>query len=468
MLSEFFGQVSNRFATSRTRPLRASNFGSDSPFLSLLATEKPSKPLNRSIKRIAVVHEWLSGYFGSERVVEQILQLYPQADVFCVADFLPPDERTFLNNRPVTTSFIQRLPLARRHFRKYLPLMPLAVEQFDLSSYDLVISSSHAVAKGVLTHPQQLHISYVHTPMRYAWDMQEQYLGNGQANGAKGTLARALLHYVRMWDVRTANGVDVFVANSDFVARRIWKIYRREAAVVYPPVDVASFGLVRNRKSFYLTVSRMVPYKRIDLIVDAFSRMPDRQLVVIGEGPELSKLRSKATSNVTILGYQAFEAILNHLQQARAFIFAAEEDFGIAPLEAQACGTPVIAFEGGGATETVIDGVTGAFFAEQTAESLIQAVNKFECAGHHLDPDRIRRHAERFSNERFRREFADLVEHEHAAFMQYASRPVSKSFEYGTNVLDGTNGRNGIYGRSRTKVSVPNRTIVSNGARLSG
>jgi glycosyltransferase involved in cell wall biosynthesis len=321
------------------------------------------------MRRVAVVHEWLSGYFGSERVVEQILQVYPQADLFCVADFLPPDERAFINNRPVTTSFIQRLPMARRHFRNYLALMPLAVEQFDLSAYDLVISSSHAVAKGVLTHPGQLHVSYVHTPMRYAWDLQEQYLGNGHGKGVKGALARALLHYVRMWDVRTANSVDTFVANSHFIARRIWKIYRREAAVVYPPVDVASFAIGWRRKPFYLTVGRLVPYKRVDLIVEAFSRMPDRQLVVIGDGPELSKLRSMATSNVTMLGYQSFEVIQDHMEQARAFIFAAEEDFGITPLEAQACGTPVIAFDGGGVTETVIDGDTGMYFTEQTDDS---------------------------------------------------------------------------------------------------
>ena len=239
------------------------------------------------MRRIAIIHEWLSGYYGSERVLEQILHLYPEADLFCVADFLPPEERAFLNGRPVTTSFIQRLPMARRHFRKYLALMPMAVEQFDLSAYDLVISSSHAVAKGVLTHPGQLHISCVYTPMRYAWDLQEQYLVNGHAKGIRGSLARALLHYMRMWDVRTANGVDVFVAISNFIAHRIWKIYRREACVVYPPVNIESFAVGRRRKSFYLTVSRLVPYKRIDLIVEAFSQVPDRQLLVIGDGPEL-------------------------------------------------------------------------------------------------------------------------------------------------------------------------------------
>ncbi len=358
------------------------------------------------MRRIAIIHEWLSGYYGSERVLEQILKLYPEADLFCVADFLRPEERTFLDGRQVTTSFIQRLPFARRHFRKYLALMPMAVEQFDLSAHDLVISSSHAVAKGVLTHSGQLHISYVHTPMRYAWDLQEQYLVNGHTKGIRGSLARALLHYMRMWDVRTANGVDVFVVNSSFVARRVWKIYRREAAVVYPPVDVASFA------------------------------------VVIGDGPDLSRLRSKATSNITMLGFQPFDVIRNHLRQARAFIFAAEEDFGIAPVEAQACGTPVIAFGGGGVTETVVDGETGMYFTEQTAESLISAVNTFECSSCCLDPDRIQQNAQRFSIERFRHEFAELVEREYDVFTNPRLRSLSKvgfdRLENGKNVLSRT------------------------------
>lgn len=377
------------------------------------------------MRRIAVIHEWLSGYYGSERVLEQILDLYPEADVFCVADFLRPEERAFLEGRTVTTSFIQRLPLARRHFRQYFALMPMAVEQFDLSAYDLVISSSHAVAKGVLTHSGQLHISYVHTPMRYAWDLQEQYLVNGHAKGVRGSLARALLHYMRLWDMRTANSVDVFVANSSFVARRVWKIYRRQAAIIYPPVDVASFAIGRVRKPFYLTVSRLVPYKRVDLIVEAFSRLPERRLVVIGDGPDLLRLRSRATPNITMLGFQPFDVIREHMRQARAFIFAAEEDFGIAPVEAQACGTPVIAFAGGGVTETVAEGDTGMYFAEQTAESLINAVNRFECSSSWLDPDRIRRNAERFSVARFRHEFAALVEREYAAFIQPRSRFLS-------------------------------------------
>ena len=255
--------------------------------------------------------------------------------------------------------------------------MPLAVEQFDLSTYDLVISSSHAVAKDVLTKPGQLHVSYVYTPMRYAWDLQEQYIAKGGSTALKRHLARALLHYMRLWDVRTANGVDTFVAISNFIARRVWKIYRRDAAVIYPPVDVASFSVGHQREPFFLSVSRLVPYKRVDLIVEAFSKLPYRRLVVIGDG-QMSKLKNRATSNIVLLGYQSFDVVRDYMQRARAFIFAAEEDFGIAPVEAQACGTPVIAFGSGGATETVIEGETGHLFSEQTADSLIEAVSRFE------------------------------------------------------------------------------------------
>jgi len=389
------------------------------------------------MRQIAIVHDWLASYFGSERVLEQILHLYPQADLFCVTDFLPPDERAFLNGRPVITSLIQRLPFARRHFRKYLALMPLAIEQFDLSAYELVISSSHAVAKGVLTNPAQLHISYVHTPIRYAWDLQEQYLANGHAKRRKRLLARALLHYIRMWDARTANGVDVFVVNSKFIARRVQKIYRREAVVIHAPVDVASFAIGWHRQPFYLTVSRLVPYKRVDLIIEAFARTPNRKLVVIGDGSEASRLRSKATSNIAMLGHQPVEVIREHMQRARAFIFAAEEDFGIAPVEAQACGTPVIAFGKGGVTETVIDGETGVYFTEQTADSLIDAMHRFEHRGSGFNPRRIRRNAERFSIERFRHEFAALVEREYAAFMNHGSHSLAEVsagwMENGTN-----------------------------------
>lgn len=363
--------------------------------------------------KVAIIHDWLVTYAGAERVLEQIISLYPEADLFSMVDFLPVEQRGFIKNKPVKTSIIQGLPFAKTKYRHYLPLMPLAVEQFDLSRYDLVISSSHAVAKGVLTGPDQLHISYVHTPIRYAWDLQHQYLKeSGLDKGIKGWLARSMLHKIRLWDVRTANGVDSFVANSHFIARRIWKIYRRESAVIYPPVDIEGFSLHEKKGNFYLTASRMVPYKKIDLIVEAFSEMPDKKLVVIGDGPDYPKVKGKAkgSPNIAFLGYQGVEALKDYMQKAKAFVFAAEEDFGITPLEAQACGTPVIAYGKGGALETCVDGKTGVFFNEQTSESLRAGIKRFAELEDTFDPKELRRNAERFGKDRFLQEFKSLVD----------------------------------------------------------
>jgi len=361
---------------------------------------------------VAVIHEWFITCAGSEKVVEQLLKLFPQTDIFVMVDFLPEADRGFLQGHQITTSFIQKLPFAKKKYRGYLPLMPLAVEQFDLSSYDLIISSSHAVAKGVITGPNQVHISYVHSPMRYAWDLQHQYLReSGLLTGLKGWLAKYLLHRLRLWDLRTANGVDVFVSNSAFIAKRIWKIYRREAQVVFPPVDVNAFALCCEKDDYYLAASRMVPYKKVDLIVEAFTHMPDKQLVVIGDGPDRTKIEAIANKvpNIRFLGYQSNEVMKQHMQKAKAFVFAAEEDFGITPVEAQACGTPVIAFGKGGALETVIEGETGLFFAEQTVESLQEAIERFEQRGVSFIPEACRQSAERFSEQVFEARFNQLV-----------------------------------------------------------
>jgi len=377
----------------------------------------------RPMKKIAIIHDWLTTYAGAERVLEQLLNLYPEAELYSVCDFVPENERGFLGGRTPTTSFIQKLPGARKHYRSYLPLMPLAIEQLNLSAYDVVISSSHAVAKGVLTGPDQLHVSYVHSPIRYAWDLQHQYLReSGLDRGLKGWIAKWLLHKIRLWDLRTANGVDRFVANSRFIARRIWKVYRREADVIYPPVDVLSFTLREDKEDFYLTASRMVPYKKIDLIVEAFSAMPDKRLVVIGDGPDMNKIRAKACANVQLLGYQPFEVLRDHMQRAKAFVFAAEEDFGITPVEAQACGTPVIAFGKGGALETVrglgqSDIPTGVFFEEQSVTSVMAAVRHFENNREAFAASACRDNAMRFSPEVFRERFSALVAAEYEKFM---------------------------------------------------
>lgn len=360
--------------------------------------------------RVAIVHDWFVTYAGSERVVEQLIALFPQADVFSLLEFLPASERRFLAGKSVRTSFLQRLPLARRKYAAYLPLMPLAVEQINLARYDLVISSSHCVAKGVLTGPDQLHVSYVHTPMRYAWDAQHEYLaGAGLNRGLRGWYARWMLHKLRLWDVRTSHGVDSFVANSNFIARRIWKAYRRHARVIYPPVDTEAFSVGEKREDFYLTASRLVPYKRIDVLVDAFALMPDKKLVVIGDGPELQKLRSKAGRNVTLLGYQDSWVLRDYVERARAFLFASREDFGIVLVEAQAAGTPVIAYGQGGALETIrgLDSArpTGVFFDEQTPAAVVEAVETFECEQSRIRPADCRENAMRFGVERFHREF---------------------------------------------------------------
>ena len=365
--------------------------------------------------KIAIVHEWFVTYAGSERVVEQILNLFPHADLFAVVDFLNDSQRGFIQNKPVKTTFIQKLPFAKAKFRQYLPLMPLAIEQLDLSAYDLIISSSHAVAKGVLTSPHQLHISYVHSPIRYAWDLQHQYLKESNLErGIKSWIARWILHQIRIWDTRTANGVDLFVANSQFIARRIQKVYRRSAAVIYPPVDLRNYTLCKQKQEFYLTASRLVPYKRIDLIVEAFSQMGDRALIVIGDGEQMVKIRAKASSNIKFLGHLEPEALREYMQKARAFVFAAEEDFGITPVEAQACGTPVIAYGRGGVCESVrgldCDRPTGVFFAEQTVASIRAAVLEFEQNSDRILPKICHENAMRFSTERFQAEFLQFVE----------------------------------------------------------
>ena len=379
------------------------------------AIEEAIVEVGSSKLRVAIVHDFLYTYAGAERVLEQILAVYPDADLFALFDFLPPDSRGFIRNKPVKTSFIQRMPLARRKHRAYLPLMPLAIEQLDVSKYDLVISSSYLAAKGVITRPNQLHVCYCHTPVRFAWDMQGQYLDQGKMlRGFRSIIARSILHYIRNWDVRSANGVDIFVTNSRFVGQRVEKIYRRRSTVIFPPVNTNRFTVHAEKEDFYLTASRLVSYKRIDLIVEAFNRMPDKKLIVVGDGPEMESLKAKAGPNVRLLGQQSGERLRRYLQLARGFIFAAEEDFGIAPVEANACGTPVLAFGRGGVMETIVPGKTGLFFNEQTPQSLIDALKEFETI--QWDPAVIRAQAEKFSERRFRHELRSLIESEWAKF----------------------------------------------------
>lgn len=371
---------------------------------------------------VGIVADWFITYAGSEKVVAELIKSYPESHLYSVVDFLSSENKKHFQNKEITTTFIQRLPKAKKKYQTYLPLMPLAIEQLDVSSHDVILSSSHAVAKGVLTGPDQLHISYVHSPIRYAWDLQHQYLREaGLDHGVKGMMAKLILHKMRMWDYRTANGVDHFIANSHFIARRIKKVYGREVDVIYPPVDVNRFLLNEAKEDYYFTASRLVPYKRIDLIVEAFSHMPNRKLVVVGDGPEMQKIKSKATANIEILGYQSNEVMQEHMRNAKAFVFAAEEDFGITPVEAQSCGTPVIAFGKGGSLETVrpfgVDNPTGILFDKQDIASVIDAVQKFETMQDQILPNDCRAHALKFSTERFNQEISEYVNSKYFEFV---------------------------------------------------
>ncbi|KAF0224708.1 MAG: group 1 family glycosyl [Rhodospirillaceae bacterium] len=357
--------------------------------------------------KVAIVVDWLDVLGGAERVIAEMLDIYPQADLFATADFL--DDRTMLGGRPVATSFVQNLPFARRFFRHYLPLMPLAVEQWDFSGYALVLSSSHAVAKGIITSPDQIHVSYVHSPMRYAWDQQGQYLSTGLHHWP----ARWLLHRLRLWDQVSAHRPDVLIANSNFVARRIAKCWNTKAVVVYPPVHTQGLSLSRRSEDFYLTVTRLTPYKRVELMVDCFAALPERRLVIIGDGPECRRLKRRATANITFLGRQPDSVVHDHLQRCRAFLITAIEDFGIAPLEAQACGKPVIALDRGGAAETLRpeNGMapTALFFTDQTVDSLRGAIMRFE-SGPPIRPEDCRANAERYAPAHFRSRLGAVIQ----------------------------------------------------------
>ena len=366
--------------------------------------------------KIAIVHDWLITYAGAERVLEQILNCFPDADIFAVVEFLKEKDKHFIKNKQVKTSFVQKLPFSKKRYRTYLPLMPLAIEQFDMNKYDLVISSSHAVAKGIITNPNQIHICMCYTPIRYAWDLQHQYLQESKMdNGLKGFIAKLILHYVRNWDQMNSSRVDHFISISKFISQRINKFYNRESQVIYPPVDVNNFRLNLNqREDYYVTCSRMVPYKKIDLIVETFSsKFKEKKLVVIGDGPDRKKIQKNAGKNIEFLGEASHKVLYDKISNSRAFIFAAYEDFGIAPIEAQSCGTPVIAYGNGGALETIMpidsDKPSGVFFNEQTQESLAEAINIFEDNIHIFKPELCRENAERFSIERFNKELINFV-----------------------------------------------------------
>jgi len=347
--------------------------------------------------RTAIVHEWFVNYAGSERVVESFTNIWKDADVFALVDFLNDEQRNnILKGKTANTTFIQKLPLARKKHRYYLPLFPKAIERLDLSDYKLIVSSAHAVSKGVKTKKNQLHICYCHSPMRYAWDQSEHYL-----TGIKGSIAKSFMNYLRNWDLKSAENVNFFIANSHHIAEKIKRIYKRDSTVIYPPVDVDKFEVSDKKDDYYLIASRFVPYKKVDVVVEAFNSMPDKKLLVIGSGPEKEKIKNIAGSNIEFLPHQEFPQLKDYMKKAKAFVFGAEEDFGIVIVEAMASGTPVIALNRGGTAESVINGKTGVHFNEQSPEAIVNAVKEFEKRIDYFDVHSIRKHAEKFSRKNF-------------------------------------------------------------------
>ena len=373
---------------------------------------------------VAIVHDWLTTLGGSELVLRELLRVYPDAHVFTLIDKMGADDRRFLGVRRVSTSLLDAVPGVGRHYRSMLPLFPAAMRSLDVSAFDVVISNSHAIAKNVRTHERQLHVCYCLSPMRYAWDLREQYLvESGLDSGMRGTVARAMLEQLKRWDRARSADVDVFVTLSHYIEDRIQRAYGRSSAVIYPPVDVEFFTPGAGDPTmgdYYVTVSRFVPYKRLDLIARAFASLPDRHLVIVGDGPDAEKIRTAAGANVTMVGAASRERVRTLLRGARGFLFAADEDFGIAPVEAQACGIPVVAYGRGGALETIRGASTGAqtgvFFTEQTTDAIIRAVRELEGLPGPISPSDCRLNAERFSEERFRREFAAFVHQEWLRF----------------------------------------------------
>jgi glycosyltransferase involved in cell wall biosynthesis len=355
---------------------------------------------------IALVHDYLNQYGGAERVLEALHQMYPQAPVFTsiyARNLMPARFR----NWDIRTSFMRKLPLATKWHQLYMPLYPTAFEKFDLSSYDVVLSSSSAFAKGVITEPDALHVCYCHSPMRFAWNYHDYMAGESVPRRAHIVLS-LILNYVRLWDEVTAGRVDTFIANSRVVARRIRKRYGRSATVINPPVNTRQYTPAPRGEhgDYFLIVSRLIPYKRIDLVIDAFNTL-ELPLKVVGRGRQAAELQARAEPNVEFLGGVSEATLKGLYARCRCFIFPGEEDFGIAPLEAQASGRPVIAYGAGGALETVIPGITGEFFTEQTPDALADVVSRFNESAY--DPVDIRHHAEKFDIEMFKHRIADFI-----------------------------------------------------------
>lgn len=356
--------------------------------------------------RIALVHDWLTGMRGGEKCLEVLCEMFPDAPIytlFHIAGSMSP----LLESKEIHTSYLQHFPMLKQKYRSYLPLFPSAIESLDLSGYDVIISTSHCVAKGVRVPQGALHISYVHTPMRYVWEMYDEYFGKGRAGIAARLAMAVLAPLLRRWDLKTAGRVHHYIANSENVRDRILRLYKRDAKVICPPVDTGLFRLSGADDGFYLLVSALVPYKRVDLAVEAFNRSGGR-LLIVGKGPEDQKLRTLAKPNIEFLGWRSDQELSDLYGRCRALIFPGEEDFGIVPLEAMASGKPVVAFAKGGALETVVEGVTGSFFHQQTTEACLESVGALSRM--RLNPEKIRAHALQFRREVYRDRMRTSIE----------------------------------------------------------
>jgi glycosyltransferase involved in cell wall biosynthesis len=363
--------------------------------------------------KVAIVHDWCPSFRGGERVLAELCAMFPGAEVFTLFDFLPREvKEEYFQNVTFHTSVANGFPRVEKYYRALFFACPFLIEQFDVTGFDAVISSSAAFARGIITRPDQPHLSYIHSPVRYAWDEQFSYLAQGRMGyGPKGLAFRYLLHKLRTWDTRTAHGPDLMLANSTYVRARIRRIYGRDAEVVFPPVSLNELAFSAEKDDYYITASFLAPYKRTDLVIEAFNQMPSRRLMVVGDGQQSSKLRAMAKSNIQFAGFLPRRAYVEAVAKARALVFGGCEDFGIALAEAQACGTPLVAFGRGGACDIVqeldrAEHPTGILFRAQTVEAVKSAVERFETCSGQLRPEACRDNAERFSTERFRGEVA--------------------------------------------------------------
>lgn len=360
-------------------------------------------------KKIAIIHDWLSVNGGAELVLKHLLDLFPNADIYTMVDLLQDKEREWLKDHKVYTSCLQNIKWIRTHYHYFITFMPFLIEQFDLEKYDLIISSSHAVAKGVIIHPHQIHIAYIYSPMRYAWDlMYEHDHLKVFGTGLKRLLLKRWLHKMRIWDYVSAQRPDALIADSFFIQKRIKKCWAREAQVIYPPVELDKCIFSHEKENYYITMSRLVPYKRIDLIVEAFNQMPEKKLIIIGKGIEYNSLKKKSKKNIEFKGFLEENEAMLLISKAKAFIFMAKEDFGITPLEASACGTPVLAFGSGGASETVIHKRTGLHVPYQTVEALKETVLLLESLS--IDPYDCFEYAQSFSVTNFKQNFSNYLQ----------------------------------------------------------